>query len=356
MLLFLLILAALALFAQSWSMRHALDGVSYCQRASRRVVEPDEEFVLRTTLRNGSRRFVPFLRMSDQAPRELIVPEGVRRRTEGDEALLGASLYLLPRQQWQRELPVRLARRGRYLFRGATLRGGDFLGLSELSAAFSQTEEVVVLPRRSGDVRALTALGGLFGDRSVNRFILEDPVLTLGVRDYTGREPQKSISWKQSARLGRLVVKEYDHTIDESVTVLLNVEIARGEAEREEKLERCFSLARSVCEQMEARRVNYRFLTNASAAGASSLWTRMGDGLGQGHLGAILEGLGRATYDSLCPFAQTLDEAARSAEQGRSHVLITPEAPVRYARGIARLEQLSGTRVLVLTPEGGEGA
>ena len=54
-------------------------------------------------------------------------------------------------------------------------------------------------PRDWADSSA-DVLSGFLGDVSVRRFIYEDPVLTTGFREYTGREPMKHISWTQSAR------------------------------------------------------------------------------------------------------------------------------------------------------------
>ena len=56
----------------------------------------------------------------------------------------------------------------------------------------------------------------------MNRFIMEDPVLRLGYRDYTGREPIKQISWTQTARMGRMMVSCQDYTVERTVTVMLN--------------------------------------------------------------------------------------------------------------------------------------
>ena len=189
---------------------------------------------------------------------------------------------------------------------------------------FRQTPKTLSSCPKSLSCPEVTALGGFLGDISVRRFLMEDPVLTLGFRDYTGTEPQKAISWKQSARLNRLVVKRYDYTLEPSVTVLLNVE-CRGEDADAKLIERAFSLARSVCELLEGKRIKYDFITNATTAGALGLWSSVTEGLGSAHLGAILEGLGRATYDRTEPFEATVKRAARRAEAGRSHVIVTPQ-------------------------------
>lgn len=352
MLIFVLILVVAAAAIQHWSLAHALDGVEHHYAPDRTITEPNEAFGLVNTVSNHTRRFVPYVHVSQQVPQELTLlsGQGVTAYRGGSTNRLEYALYLMPRQTWQRQVQVTLPRRGRYVFTGATLQGSGFLGLSELTAYTDQNEEIIVLPVPCS-VPALTdTLGGFLGDRSVDRYILEDPVLTLGFREYTGREPMKSISWTQSARSGQLMVKKYDYTLELTATVLLNIECDRTEG-WEERLETCFSIARTVCETLEEKRIPYRFVTNAGAAGAITLWSQIGDGLGSGHLSTVLEGLGRATYDPLRPFAHTLEQTVRHVEQGRTHILITPERSESWQWELSRLEQLSGARALVLTPE-----
>ena len=352
MLIFLLLLIALAAFLQYWSMGHSLDGLEHLCFPDRPLVEPDEVFHLVNRVTNRTRRFVPWLRVSQVIPKELTLLDGARSVTpyNGDHNALNYAVYLLPRQTWRQELRATMSRRGRYPLTNTVLQGGGFLGFNELVGYTTQHEEIIVLPARCADPGLQNTLGGFLGDRSVDRFIQEDPVLTLGFREYTGREPMKHISWTQSARSGQLMVKKFDYTLEPTAAVLLNIDADRTEG-WEDRLEKCFSMARTVCEALEEQRIPYRFVTNAAAAGAISLWSQVSDGLGDRHLTTILEGLGRAGYDPLRSFDQMLEQAARSAEQGRTHILITPEPDPRRSHGIRRLEQLCGTRLLVLTAE-----
>lgn len=352
MFLFIVILVAVAAALQYWSLAHALDGVEHHYAPDRKLAEPGEQFFLVNTVTNRAFRFVPYLEVTQLLPDPMQVEEGanVTELYNSKGKQLTYSLYLMPRQTWQQQVAVSISKRGRYAFTSATLQGGGFLGTGELVAYADQFEEVVIIPPLCTAPGLENTLGGFLGDRSVDRFILEDPVLTLGFREYTGREPMKSISWTQSARSGQLMVKKYDYTLELTATVLLNVECDR-EAGWEDRLETCFSLARTVCEMLEEKRIPYRFVTNAGAAGAVSLWSQVSDGLGAGHLSTILEGLGRATYDPLRPFAHTLEQCARHVEQGRTHILITPRQDIRWQQSLSRLEQLSGSRTLILTAE-----
>ena len=349
-------LVIVAVLAERWSLNHALDGVEYDVEPDRALVEIGEQFSVITTLKNRSRRFIPFLRMVEDLPRDmdagLVTTRGAAMKE--DRVNVRSTVFLMPRQQLTRSFEAALPARGRYFLKGATLFGGDFLGLREVSESVLRLREIVVLPARWDVPDFSDTLGGFLGDVSVNRFILEDPVLTLGFREYTGREPQKMIAWPQTLRAGKMMVKNYDYTMELSVSVVLNVYDADGLGLNHARMERAFSMARSVVEALEEKAVSYAFYTNAVAAGATAPFRHIPDGLGSAHAQAILEGLGRATYDVSESFFDMADRLMRGAEQGRAHILITTTCPDSYGPVLSRLRELTGGEVLVLRADEGE--
>lgn len=352
MLIFLLSLIITAAAIQYWTIEHVLDGVSHSYEPSLNLKEPDEPLELITNIRNTSLRFIPFIEVAEILPIDVTILKDVKKEESilQDYLVLKSTTYLLPRQSWSRKIPITISKRGRYILRGASLRGGDFLGIRETTVRFPQMQEIVVIPSPWQENALIETLGGFLGDISVNRFILEDPVLTLGYREYTGQEPQKMISWNQSARSGQLMVKRYDYTLELTITIILNVEHSKS-LEAKEVLEACFSMVRTLCEELEKKHVKYSFVTNGSAAGAMSLWNHIGEGLGTAHLYSILEGLGRATYDCRESFDITLSRIIKYAEQGRSYIIVTPELTMDYTRPVEQLRYLTGSKVMVLTPK-----
>ena len=350
MFLFLIMLIAAAAAVEYRSLSHAGEGIACDCSPDRRLAEPGEEFLLRLRLENVSRRFVPHVRIAQGIPQELVLSEEepqsplktVRTRYLED------STYLMPCQVRTRELNASLPERGRYIFRGGSLHFGDFLGLKETAVPLNGFSEIVIVPKRADLGAMRDALGGFLGDESVRRFLYEDPVLTAGFSEYTGREPMKAISWTKSAVRGKLTVKQFDHTAELTANVLLCVEEGNTAF-----TELSFSLARSVCEFLEEKRLSYRFLTNADTAGAFSLWDCVEGGLGNAHLQTILEGLGRATTDPRSGFEKTLQKAFGAMESGRMNIVILPsaEAAQRYAEGLEKLSQKSGFPSLLLTAE-----
>ena len=338
---FLVLFFILLLTVETVTRRAPLRGVEHSMRALRRSTDEGETFGIESRIVNRSRLPKMFIGVTENFPPEMEIlsaPAGCTVSAGTGRMHLptkvSGTVFLLPRRSVTRNYLVRIPARGRYFMYGAELTGGDLLGLYEQTEYRSSFQEIVVLPSRSARRK--------------------DPVLTVGFRDYTGREPQKQIAWLQSLRTGRLMVREYDHTTEKSVTVLLNVETgADGSAE---EIEEAFRLTRSVCEALERKHIQYGFLTNAMAAGAFGLWKSMTAGLGTGHLTAILEGLGRATHDCAEPFARTMHRAAAMAEPGRDHILITVPGAPGVPQGARRLEALTGGRVTVLTAGSGGAA
>lgn len=365
----LLILFALFLFlVERYYLQNGLSRIYYDVSVSQALLEPEEEFIIRSTIENHKPLFLPYLSMEESLPYEIQISETeqVDRDSTGLQvftnttsaqyeqirnAYLKSSFYLMPNQKFTREVQASLPCRGRFLFRGCKLHGGDFLGLSDSDRSFPTTREVVVMPKRAPIPDIGRLVGDFLGDLSVNRFIFEDPMLTIGFSEYTGQEPLRDISWSQTARMGRTMVKNYDHTVDLSLTILLNVQSANPNSDDDQAVETCISMVRSLCETLEEQHIKYSFLTNAIPVGMIGGTDEIEQGNGNRHFFAMMEMLGRLTSIGAKPFSNTILRACRTSEQGRHHILVTPDWNPEWAEPMRLLEKLSDGHILTLTPE-----
>lgn len=346
----IIFVALIAVVLEAISLRGALRNVTYTCKPSQSVVDPNEEFAIITVLENNKFMPVSYLEVMQQLPCEIKLNAYLGRfLSEPQISRLYSSCYIMSRQKLTRTILAALPERGRYFMQGATLGGGDLLGLRKITKEISFFREIVVLPARLDAPKVDNALGGFLGDVSVSRFILEDPVLIAGVSEYTGREPMKTIDWKHSASLGRLMVKKFDYTVENSVTVILDVE--SKERNSYSARETCFSLARSVIEQLETRGVKYAFMTNATTAGAIGQWSAVSEGLGGAHASTILEGLGRATHIVREPFLQMIARACQKSERGRAHIIVSTDKRAATDAEFDKLRMVSDGRVFVVCAE-----
>lgn len=245
-LLFLILLLLLALAVQMRVFQCSLKMLRSDYWPERKIVDPEDPFDVVVSVRNMSSHYVPFVKV-EEFFREPIYVQQQDEHISGD-AVRGGALFtgtadLRAYQEVQFRIPVAVRERGRYVLGHPELAGGDFLGLREKTKTMEQYREIVVAPREISEPEISQVMGSFLGDLSVRRFLYEDPVLTVGFREYTGREPMKMISWKQSARRGSWMVNQYDYTTEASVMVLLNLD---SPMLTEERAEWCFSAARTV--------------------------------------------------------------------------------------------------------------
>ena len=353
MVIFLVILAVTVFAAQKYFFKHSLDRVYYDCEPSQSLIDPDEPFTIISTIENQKKLMVFFVKMVEDFPLDIILETDESNIYHGVKNVQFTSrFYLRSMQVYRREVTAKLPKRGCHYFSGCTMYGGDFLGTKENMQYYRGFKEVVVMPKSLNSTVLDKTLGDYLGDLSVNRFILEDPVLTTGFSEYTGREPLRAISWVQSARFGKTMVKNYDHTLDLSATILLNVKVPVLTFETEEKIEKCFQIVRSVCEALEKKKVKYKFATNATISGFAGSWSEISEGLGGNHFLTVMEGLGRATCLATEPFSSLIERESQKAELGRSFILISPDDDDEsWTSNLKVLEEVSNNSVVILTPD-----
>lgn len=348
----ILALAALVLLAleRYWAPR-ALRALRFRGSCDRSLAEPGEVVTWSGTVENASRMPIPFVRLIEKFPFEA--------KVQADKAWIDThcnqsmtqwyveeKLTLKPGQSRTRQVRFAFQKRGLYQLGSYQLAAGDLLGFREASKV-GTGREIVVIPERSRQKPSLDALGGFLGDISVRRFILEDPVLTVGFRDYTGREPMKAISWTRTATAGSLQVRQYDHTAEQHVMILLNVEGAA-----EEEFEECLRLMRTVCEALEAKKIPYGFRTNGNLQGPVGKLFWMAEGLGSRHVNTILYGLGRAEGTCYFSFHSLVTRTLRHRKSNESYIVVTPPLCEKSIPGVKMLESAVGNSICVLTGKG----
>lgn len=345
----ILILAALILtvLERIW-MPLALKALRFAGSCDHIMAEPGETVTWTGTVENHSRLPIPFARLQESFPAEsqpVGDPRWIRAHCKRSVYQWYAEerFALRPRQRATRKVSMTFRRRGAYAIGSWRLSAGDILGLREASRE-GDAQQIVIIPEHAGRQQSLQALGGFLGDISVRRFILEDPILTVGFRDYTGREPMKAISWTRTAAAGTMQVKQYDHTAEQTATVLLNVE---GGTPQE--LEGCFRLARTVCERLEKEKIPFGFRTNGNLPGPVSKLFYLADGLGSQHLSTILYALGRADYTCFRTFRNMVRESLRHRRNNEAYIVITPALTDEVQATLRALESAVGSGLCVLT-------
>lgn len=364
-LLFALALAALVWGLQSYTRKHALDGLEAGMMPEDLLAEPGEPVCLHLKVcnRKGWTRPQVSLKLHLDPAFEIQEADFVQKDLLGKGRTVRYVTWLKPRQEASYQVEVRLPKRGRYLLEPLYLGSGDFLGMTEISRRMTGVQELVVPPREEAIPALDAAMGGFLGELSVNRFLYQDPILTAGYRPYTSQDPMRSISWKQSARGMGLVSKKYDSTTEPRVVVLVHADASTEEAMP--AVESCYSMARTACRILEEKAIIYRLVVNSTfdvlihgALVVGSQWNKpleTGQGYGPEHFRRALEILGRAAGQPVQSCERFCTEYFAPSTQDSCIMITTePEEAVRPWLHLA-----SGRSLLVLRPEeqtGKEGA
>lgn len=341
-----LVAVILAVLEKLWALR-VPKAVRLELSADKICAEPDEVVTWTAKIGNISRLPIPFVRLVERFP--------ARSEPQGDPNWISRycqkgiqhwnveeKLSLAPRRSYTRSVKMKFSHRGQYRIGDYRISAGDLLGLNE-EFREGKGQTIVIFPRRSESQAALQALGGFIGDISVRRFILEDPIMTMGFRDYTGREPMKSISWTRTAMTGALQVRQFDHTAEQHVQILLNVDGGNAEA-----LEECFRLTRMACEELEQKKIPFGLRTNGNLPGPVSKIFSMAEGLGEQHLNTILYGLGRADYTRFYSFRYLVKHTLHCRRNNESYIVITPRLTHEEQAVLRNLEAAAGSSLCVL--------
>ena len=342
----LIALVAALIIVQAISLKNPLKNIGLTYSTDLKLAEPGELIKLRYNVYNKGRLPVFFLGVTFSFDDSIKIEKSSTGSIE--TSFLGKSysknFFLMPGANAKGTIEFSLPKRGIHRIGLHYLEAGDFLGLSSYVQSYEPELTLVCTSNLSERDPEVKVRGGLSGDISVRRFILEDPSLVAGYREYSGTEPLKRISWLQTAKKGNLMVKVNDYTIDINVAVALNME-KTGSTDKE--IEKCFEITRSVCETLEDMKIPYTFMTNGDI-------NILEKGLGRKHLLAMLKGIGLSKCACYNSFPSLVEKCIENSTGNTGYIVITPELTPDGEKALERLRASSSREVLVMKTEEGE--
>jgi len=320
---------------------YGLEEIYYNMETDKDKAEIGEEVQISSIVENRKYLTVPFINIKETFPKGLNITE------------YKYSLFILPFQRVKRSYKVKGEKRGLFSINKVTLELGDFIGFESKTLNVRINKDIIVYPQKLNLNESLIPVGSLYGDISVRRWIIDDPLITIGIREYTGNEPERYIHWPSSLKYGSLMVKNFDFTTDNSVMVLLNVETMEPSWKpiEEDIIEKAISVTRAIVEEFEDSRIPYGFATNAK--NRTSEYEKgylVYQGLGQNHLYSILDILGSIDYKVDTFFENIIRNTMKRQGNFTTVVMVIPRLLDRYIDPINNLKE-AVERVVVITVE-----
>jgi uncharacterized protein (DUF58 family) len=187
-----------------------------------------------------------------------------------------------------------------------------------------------------------------FGQVATRHSVLNDPVRTVGVRDYRPEDSFRHVHWKASARRQALQVRVFEPTMAYTLVLVLNVAtFARHwEGTRTEILERAVSATASLA----SHAIKRRWLVGLAANGAmpnADQSIRVPPGRGPDQLSHLLEALAGVTSFTTAPFERFLLEESTRMAWGATLVIFTAVVTDEILASLTRLQR-AGRQVVLM--------
>ena len=340
MVLFVLTVILLGIAVQAASVKGRKNPLTYDCIPSVKYCEPEEKFTVISRFGYDGRFPVRYFQVKEHFPEGIILSENELQTVEAvsQETAVWNGLIIHAREVVKRTRVVSFPHRGAYQFQGCEMILGDWMGQKQLEWSKEKKRTVYVYPARYNSRRLEHNLQQMYEDVTLRRSMLRDTIQTAGYHEYTGREPMKQIHYKQSARMNRFMVREYEYIQQEKMNVVLDLNYKGDMDLHFQRLENLLSITRTIVEWLEKKRIPYKLITNAIIPGYQAEILRFeGEGSrNKSSLNRILHLLARTN----CGVASTTDELWTSILQkaeGGSFLYLTAGRDAKTNQLIARL-------------------
>lgn len=241
--------------------------IHYSRYFSEKAVFEGEKVEMVDEISNRKLLPVPWLRLESKINANLQFEKQSNLDNEIDSGEYHRTLFsLMPYQKVRRRQSVTCTKRGYYRFETVSLTAGDAFGIGESFKSVESAAEITVYPKLVAMEDIPLPTHSWLGDIIVRRWIMEDPFLTAGAREYSYGDPMNAINWKATARTSQLQVSKKDFSADHHLMIYINfnqtndiwLPIIDGDA-----LEKALSYAASIAQYTIANGISTGFGCNA---------------------------------------------------------------------------------------------
>jgi uncharacterized protein (DUF58 family) len=338
----LLTLFALYVLQTMLFRRFGMRSVEYERNLSVGACFQGDEISLVERLENRKWLPVPWLRVESQ------LPIGLLFHSQANMDISSGSIYqnhksffsLMPYTKITRRHALTCMRRGVFRLESVTLSNGDLFGVTTFSSKLSFDLELVVYPKPLAYEDMNLPSHSWQGDVTVRRWIVEDPFLTAGTREYRYGDSMRSVNWNATARSGKLQVNRHDYTADHRLFVILNVEDHEGmwDAVNDvELVEYGISMAAGLAQHAVTQGMEVGFAANAGTINDRTRPIRTEIGGGLPHLTDLYETMARLVVERLLPMHELLYLLEEQLEERTDIVLLSAYESGKLAEAIASL-------------------
>ncbi|WP_058306727.1 DUF58 domain-containing protein [Gracilibacillus massiliensis] len=342
-----------------------LRGITYKRDFTQTTVFEGEKIEMVDEIANKKLLPVPWIRLESKMSPYLITQSERELQVNEGEMFHRTLFSLLPYQKITRRHHLIGTKRGYYPLNTVSVTTGDGVGFGEVFDSFEASTAVTVYPTIvSLDDIPLPSHSWL-GDIIVKRWIVEDPFLQAGIREYQQGDPLNSINWKATARTQDLQINKKDFTADHHLMIYVNFdtnEDIRMPIEQPEVIEKGLSYAASLANYTIDQGISTGFgcngyyvepFTNTTERIKSSVRIEPSNS-GQ-QISYILDAIAKVKMDRSRNFRAFLQEDVENGLTKTDIIIFSLNRTEKMERQIAQLESYGNAVEVVLLNDGKKG-
>lgn len=344
-------LTLLVIAAASWLWNNlSLFGLRYSRHLSETRAFAGETVELTLEVRNNKPLPLTWLQIIDVFPGYLPV--------NGKDIIINPSTnqgefttFWMPSafQSLRRSFKVECTTRGYHAYGPVTINTGDGFGLFSRKVTRRDRQHLIVYPRIYSVEELHLPAENPFGIRGARRKLFEDPMRTIGIREWQAADSLRRVHWKASARHQKMLSRLYESSEEPQVLIFLNVATLRRswEGNIPELLERTISVAGSLAAVCADTRLPVGLIANGFLPGSDQP-IRLLPGRSPNQLMRILELLAAVTHFSAQPIEELLLQEALGLPWGTTLLIVTAIAHDDLLAALLDLKR-SGRQVVLFT-------
>ncbi len=333
----------------------SLAGLYYDRHLSETRAFQGETIEVTLQVRNQKLLPLTWLNIHDIFPPELPVTDGAR--SEKGMIVNPATNLAEFHSFWMPGAFQRLARtfqigctvRGFHDFGPATVNTGDGFGFFDSKGQLPAKQRLIVYPKLYGVAELNLPSKNPFGETRATHSLFEDPLRTVGIREWQPWDSQRRVHWKATARHQQLLSRVYEPSEELQVQIFLNVTTfeRHWHGYIPELQERAISVAGSLAAVADAERLPVGLIANGVLPGSDQP-IRLLPGRNPYQLLHILELLAAVTPFASRPIETLLLDEAAKMPWGATLVIVTA---IAHEALLATLIDLAaaGRRIVLFT-------
>jgi uncharacterized protein (DUF58 family) len=354
----LILVAFVAVFIQGRIFGvYGLRKVSYTRHFSERSCYEGDEVQLVERIANVKLLPLPWLRLESLMDASLRFPRQDNFDIQEGKLMQNQKSFfsLMPYTSVTRKHRIVCAKRGCYDLNSVSLTCGDIFGMGSISKTLKLNVRLLVYPQLVPMDDIPLPSHSWQGDITVRRWILDDPFIIQGAREYRYGDPLNAVNWKATARSGQLQVHQRDFTSDHRLMIYLNFEVSEtmwSQVSDPELVEQGLRYAASLASDSIRRGIPTGFGCNSGTVDAPKEAVRVEPGTGGQHLELLLDTMAKVVVDRTMAIQTFLDQDLERGARRLDIVLISAYVSEVMQERIELLELAdNAVRVVPLTRE-----